>query len=59
MTASVHLKGINHWFGSFQALNNISLEIKAGEYITLLWPSGFGKTTLLSVIGGFVKPTNG
>lgn len=59
MTASVHLKGINHWFGSFQALNNISLEIEAGEYVTLLGPSGCGKTTLLSVLGGFVQPTKG
>ncbi|WP_439122368.1 ABC transporter ATP-binding protein [Marivita sp.] len=59
MTASVKIDGLNHWFGTFQALTDISLEIGAGEYITLLGPSGCGKTTLLSVLGGFEQPTQG
>ena len=59
MTASVTLSGIDHHFGSFHALQNISLEIAAGEYITLLGPSGCGKTTLLNVLGGFVEPGSG
>ena len=59
MTASVFLNGLSHWFGDFQALNGINLEIAAGEYVALLGPSGCGKTTLLSVLGGFIQPTYG
>ena len=59
MTASVRLNGLNHWFGTFHALRDISLKIDAGEYVTLLRPSGCGKTTLLSVLGGFINPSQG
>lgn len=59
MTAPVTLSEIDHHFGDFHALKNISLDIAAGEYITLLGPSGCGKTTLLNVLGGFVEPLAG
>ncbi|KQB96049.1 spermidine/putrescine ABC transporter ATP-binding protein [Loktanella sp. 1ANDIMAR09] len=59
MTAPVTLSGLNHWFGTYQALDDINLEIAAGEYVTLLGPSGCGKTTLLSVLGGFIAPSEG
>lgn len=41
------------------ALNEITLEIKQGEFIVLLGPSGSGKTTMLNLIGGFDTPTSG
>ena len=41
------------------AVDSFSLEIKQGEFITLLGPSGCGKTTLLRLIGGFEKPDHG
>lgn len=59
MTASVKIDALNHWFGTFQVLQDISLEISAGEYVALLGPSGCGKTSLLSVLGGFIQPTRG
>ena len=46
-------------FGSFTAIDDVSLEIAAGTFVTLLGPSGCGKTTLLKIISGFLTPTRG
>ena len=45
--------------GIFRAVDNVSLDIKAGHFITLLGPSGCGKTTILRMIAGFEIPTEG
>ena len=55
----VSLENIKVSFGSTQVLRGISLNIKDGEFVTLLGPSGCGKTTTLRIIGGFVKPGEG
>ena len=55
----VSLRGISRSFGSVRAVENVSLEIFAGEFITLLGPSGSGKTTVLRMIAGFEKPDSG
>lgn len=46
-------------FGSFTALDDVSMDIKEGEFLAILGPSGCGKTTLLRIIGGFETPSEG
>jgi len=53
MSNEVIIKNAVKRYGDFQAINSISLNIKEGEFFTLLGPSGCGKTTLLRMIAGF------
>ena len=46
-------------FGVVEVLKRVSLQIGAGEFLTLLGESGSGKTTLLRLIAGFEQPTSG
>ena len=63
MSASAHsmieIRGVTKRFGSFTAVNDISLSVREGEFITLLGPSGCGKTTLLRLLAGFETPDAG
>jgi spermidine/putrescine transport system ATP-binding protein len=57
--SDVGIEGISKSFGDFKALNAVDLEIKKGEFFSLLGPSGCGKTTLLRIIAGFETPDAG
>ena len=46
LTPVISLKGVNKWYGDFQALSNIDLEIKLKEKIVICGPSGSGKSTV-------------
>ena len=59
MTAGVSIRHVSQRYGMATALDAISLEIDAGEFVVLLGPSGCGKTTLLNIIGGFSEQTEG
>jgi len=55
----VILEGLTKKFGNVVAVNNVNLEIKDGSFMVLLGPSGCGKTTILRLIAGLEKPTEG
>jgi branched-chain amino acid transport system ATP-binding protein len=53
------LEGVCAGYGGFQALFDVSLEVKAGEAVAVIGPNGAGKTTLLRAISKLVEPTGG
>lgn len=59
MSAYLELRNLRKEFGDFVAIDNISLRIEKGEFITFLGPSGSGKSTTLYAIAGFVEPNAG
>src|SRR6478672_8735645 len=61
---AIRLQGISATFhherrGDITAVKNLDLEIRPGEFLTLLGASGCGKTTVLRMIAGFQQPTSG
>jgi spermidine/putrescine transport system ATP-binding protein len=57
--SSVEIRSLTKRFGDVTAVDAVSLDIRKGEFFSLLGPSGCGKTTLLRMIGGFELPTEG
>ena len=55
----IQIRNVTKRFGKVAAVDNVSLDIMAGEFFVLLGPSGCGKTTLLRMIAGFELPTEG
>ena len=55
----LRIEGVCKNFGSFRAVDRLSLDIGAGEFFALLGPSGCGKTTLLRMLAGFETPDEG
>ena len=59
LSSMIELKNIIVKFGDFEALHNINVDVKQGEFFTFLGPSGCGKTTTLRTITGFIEPASG
>jgi iron(III) transport system ATP-binding protein len=55
----LRLENLTRRFGETVAVDGVSLQVAAGEFLTLLGPSGCGKTTTLRMIAGFEQPTSG
>jgi len=56
---SVYLQDLVKRFGTVAAVDGINLEVRPGEFLSLLGPSGCGKTTTLRMLAGFEDPTEG
>ena len=56
---AVETFGVSKSYGQVRAVDEISVKVESGQYFVLLGPSGGGKTTLLRLIGGFVRPDAG
>src|SRR6186997_247297 len=57
--SAILFKNVSRYFGDVKAVDNIELEIRDGEFFSMLGPSGSGKTTCLRMIAGFDRPTSG
>ena len=55
----LELRSIHAGYGTFQALFDVSLEVRRGEAVGVIGPNGAGKTTLMRVISGLIRPTGG
>ncbi len=55
----IHIRQVTKRYGAVHALDHVDLDIRSGEFLTLLGPSGSGKTTLLTVLAGFTRPDSG
>ena len=58
-TLAIHFDKVSRHFGEVKAVDNADLEIRDGEFFSMLGPSGSGKTTCLRMIAGFDRPTSG
>jgi len=57
--ALIETHGVRKAYGSFVALDGVSLSVAAGELVSIVGPNGAGKTTLVNVLTGLLKPTDG
>ena len=59
MSTLIETVGVSKAYGSFVALDGVSLAIARGELVSIVGPNGAGKTTLVNVLTGLLKPTAG
>ncbi|MEM9140904.1 MAG: ABC transporter ATP-binding protein [Pseudomonadota bacterium] len=57
--AIISVQSVDKFFGTVQAVDDANMDIRQGEFFSLLGPSGCGKTTLLRMLAGFEQPSSG
>lgn len=55
----VRVEQLDKRFGEVRALDRVSFDVEAGEWIAIMGPSGSGKTTLINILGGLDRPSAG
>ena len=55
----IQIKNVNKWFGDFQVLKDINLNVEANKKIVVCGPSGSGKSTLLNILSLIDRPSKG
>jgi ABC-type Fe3+/spermidine/putrescine transport system ATPase subunit len=59
MTPAISIRGVTKRFGDVTAVDDITIDIREGEFLTLPGPSGCGKTTTMRMVVGFEEPDHG
>ena len=59
MAVLVETNNLTKWYGKHKVINSLNLSVKKGEIYGLIGRNGAGKTTILRLISGFTKPTEG
>ena len=60
MTAPlIETRGVSKHYGAFRALDDVSLAVGEGEFVSVVGPNGAGKTTLVNLLTGLLVPTKG
>jgi putative ABC transport system ATP-binding protein len=59
MAALVQVEDVSKSYAGLRALDSVTFEVLAGEWIAIMGPSGSGKTTLINILGGLDRPTGG
>jgi len=59
VNAVLQIRGLTHAFGGLTAVNNLDLEVREGEILSLIGPNGSGKTTTLNLVSGVIRPQLG
>ena len=59
ITPAISIRGVTKRFGDVTAVDDLTIDIREGEFLTLLGPSGCGKTTTMRMVAGFEEPDAG
>src|SRR5262245_60552046 len=59
MPSLISVDRLTKWYGPRLAVDRVSLEVEAGEIMGLLGPNGSGKTTILRILAGYLRPSSG